>query len=83
MSPPICTIRARCEKHGRDLHGWPCPDCIDEWRAAHPATSAAIARIASGKSANLSAARRADADSSEAPRMSSARHRDEGSDATS
>jgi hypothetical protein len=36
----------RCEKHDRDLHGYPCGDCQREWREANPKRAAEIARIA-------------------------------------
>lgn len=37
-----CTIR--CEKHDRDLHGYPCIECQREWREANPERAAAVDR---------------------------------------
>jgi len=47
-APPGCICGAdeqctgRCARHDRDLHGYPCAACQEEWRAAHPRTAAAI-----------------------------------------
>lgn len=35
----------RCEKHGADLHGYPCEECQAEWRRANPEKVAAVRRI--------------------------------------
>jgi hypothetical protein len=56
-----CT--ARCDRHQRDLHGYPCGECSAEWAEAHPRTSTAISNVASGKGSPgaYKAAKRADA----------------------
>ncbi len=45
----ICEFPDRCEKHNRDLHGYPCHPCGQEWEAAHPLTVAAIGMVADPK----------------------------------
>lgn len=56
-----CT--GRCEKHDRDLHGYPCVECGREWEVANPATSQAISNLAAGRGSlgAISVARRVDA----------------------
>lgn len=44
-----CSILSRCDRHGHVLH------YQDEWRRAHPETAAVIARLASGKAADIAA----------------------------
>ena len=72
MSECICgadePCEGRCERHGRDLHGWPCGACGAEWEQAHPKTAHAIGLVAAGRgTTNLAAARRADAAAHTAP----------------
>ncbi len=49
MSECICgapdSCEGRCERHGRDLHGYPCCECQREWRESHPAEAAQIDRL--------------------------------------
>jgi hypothetical protein len=66
VTPCVCgadePCTGRCEKHDRDLHGYPCGPCGIEWEQANPRTAVAISRFAAGKgsAAAVSAARRAD-----------------------
>lgn len=55
---------ARCERHDRDLHGYPCGACQSEWAEAHPRTSAAIRK---GSQAAYRAAKKADAEAHTEP----------------
>jgi hypothetical protein len=45
----ICGTPDRCEKHGYELHGYPCHDCHLEWERAYPRTAAAITEFAGGR----------------------------------
>lgn len=45
----ICGVDDRCERHGYDLHGYPCHACHQEWEEANPRTVAAIAEFAAGR----------------------------------
>lgn len=59
MTVRICSFDY-CDKHQRELHGYPCWACHQEWEATHPNVAAAIqaGRISP---AQLKAARAADA----------------------
>lgn len=39
----VCT--SYCDKHDRDLHGYPCAECQREWREANPESAAKVDRL--------------------------------------
>lgn len=58
----LCSTPDRCEKHGKELHGYPCWDCQQEWRKANPRTAGAITKFAArrGSARAVQVARAAD-----------------------
>jgi len=59
----LCGVPDSCDKHGYELHGYPCYDCQVEWEQANPRTVAAISEFTQGRGsvAKIRSAEKADA----------------------